>query len=135
MPKPLQEETNFTDTDGICELLTKRNDSLINSYNPIQLSAWRANVDMQYLYSRQKVVEYCAKYATKCEPRSQTMQETFHIIVNGLKEGTVQLSYKVNADHVLNASKSWEKRGQNTDKTQVTRVFSRLHIACAHDLL
>jgi len=45
-------------------------------------------VDMQYLVSRQKVVEYCAKYATKCEPHSQTMQETFHIIVNGLKEGS-----------------------------------------------
>ena len=27
-------------------LLTARNDGLINSYNPVQLSAWRANVDM-----------------------------------------------------------------------------------------
>ena len=33
-------------------------------------------------------MEYCAKYTTKCEPHSQTMQETFHIIVNGLKEGS-----------------------------------------------
>lgn len=43
---------------------------------------------MQYLISRQKVIEYCAKYATKCEPRSQTMRETFNIIVNRLKEGS-----------------------------------------------
>ena len=27
-----------------------------------------ANVDMQYCLSRYRVVEYCAKYATKCEP-------------------------------------------------------------------
>ena len=40
-------------------LLTARNDGMINSYNPIQLSAWRANVDMQFIVSRHRVVEYC----------------------------------------------------------------------------
>ena len=86
-PKPLQGDTTIVHVDGVCELLTKRNDPLVNSYNPIQLSAWRANVDMQYLISKEKVVEYCAKYATKCEPRSEPMRQTFHTIVNSLKEG------------------------------------------------
>ena len=29
----------------------------------------------------------CAKYATKSEPRSQTLRETLQIVVNSLKEG------------------------------------------------
>ena len=41
-------------------LLTQRNDCLLNSYNPVQLSAWRANVDMQYIVSRNRVLNYIA---------------------------------------------------------------------------
>ena len=48
-PKPLQIHTTLSRTDdNDIEVVTKRNDPLINSFNPIQLSAWRANVDMQY---------------------------------------------------------------------------------------
>ena len=61
-PKPV---TTIVEEDGIPNVLTARNDSLINSYNPVQLSAWRANVDMQYVVSRHRVVNYVAKYATK----------------------------------------------------------------------
>ena len=56
--------------DGDPEMLIAWNDGLVNSFNPVQLSAWRANVDMQYCVSRHKVIKYCAKYATKSEPRS-----------------------------------------------------------------
>ena len=76
-PKPLQEDTVLrTDERGQVEVVTKRNDAVINSFNPVQLQAWRANVDMQYCISRHKVIEYCAKYATKCEPRSQSRSTT-----------------------------------------------------------
>ena len=77
-PKPLQPETTtVVIEDGEPELLTARNDSLVNSFNPVQLSAWRANVDMQYCVARHEVIEYCAKYATKSEPHSQQMKEIF----------------------------------------------------------
>ena len=66
-------------------MVTKRNDAVINSFNPVQLQAWRANVDMQYCISRHKVIEYCAKYATKCEPRSQSLKEVYNSVVKGLK--------------------------------------------------
>ncbi len=49
---------------------TARNDGLINSFNPVQLSGWCANVDMQ---SRRRVIDYCTKYVTKSEPRSETL--------------------------------------------------------------
>ena len=64
-PKPLQPQTALVIENENPVLLTARNDGLINSFNPAQLSAWRANVDMQYCVSRRKVIEYCAKYATK----------------------------------------------------------------------
>ena len=85
-PKPLQSETVLVMEDEDPVLLTARNDGLINSFNPVQLSAWCANVDMQYCVSRRKVINYCAKYATKCEPRSQSLKEIFSTIVRSLKE-------------------------------------------------
>ena len=85
-PKPLQPETALITEDGETVLLTARNDGLINSFNPVQLSAWHANVDMQYCVSRHKVIEYCAKYATKSEPRSQPLKEIFTTIVRSLKD-------------------------------------------------
>lgn len=72
--------------DGDVELQTARNDPLINSFNCIQLSAWRANVDMQYCVSREKVIAYCAKYVTKCEPRSQSLKDVYTAIVRGLRD-------------------------------------------------
>ena len=50
-----------------------------------------ANVDMQYCLSRHRVVEYCAKYATKCEPRSQPLKEVFTNIVRSLKDDNTSL--------------------------------------------
>lgn len=44
-PKPLQLETAIV-TEEEPTLLTAHNDWMINSSNPLQLSAWRANVDM-----------------------------------------------------------------------------------------
>ena len=78
--------TTLTLQDGEPELTTARNDGLINSHNPIQLSGWRANIDMQYYVSRRKVIEYCAKYATKCEPHSQPQKDVYKTIVQGLRE-------------------------------------------------
>ena len=60
---------------------------MVNSFNPVQLSAWRANVDMQYIVSRRRVIDYC----TKSEPRSETLKDTFARIVRGLKEGNQSL--------------------------------------------
>ena len=57
----------------------------------MQLSAWRANVDMRYCVSHRKVIEYCAKYATKSEPRSQPLKEIFAAIVRSLKEDSSPL--------------------------------------------
>ena len=73
-PKPLQPNTAIV-AEEEPTLITARNDGTINSFNPVQLSAWRANVDMQYIVSRQRVLQYCTKYVTKSEQRSQSLKE------------------------------------------------------------
>ena len=92
-PKPLQPETIISTDEENCEpiLVTARNDGLINSYNPVQLSAWRGNVDMQYCVSKHRVIEYITKYATKCEPRSETMKDVYANIVRNLKDDSTAL--------------------------------------------
>ena len=73
-PKPLQQVTTITTENGDPSLITARNDCLLNSYNPVQLSGWRENVDMQYVVSRRRVINYVVKYATKSEPHSKSLR-------------------------------------------------------------
>ena len=89
-PKSLQPNTAIV-TEEEPTLITARNDGMINSFNPVQLSAWVANVDMQYIVSRQRVLQYCTKYVTKSEPLSQSLKEIFTTIVHGLREGNSSL--------------------------------------------
>ena len=89
-PKPLQPHTAIV-TEDQPTLITARNDRIINSFNPVQLSAWCANVDMQYIVSRQRVLQYCSKYVTKSEPCSQSLKEIFTTIVRSLQQGNTSL--------------------------------------------
>ena len=84
--KPLQEETTLGVVDGELELNTAMNDPLVNSYNRIQLLSWRANVDMQYCLSCQKVIEYVVKYASKCEHRPEPLKKAYKGIVQALSD-------------------------------------------------
>ena len=86
-PKNLQEQTTINMTEEEAVILTARNDGMINSFNHIQLTAWCANVDMQYIVLRNRVVQYCTKYVTKSETRSQSLKDTFASIACFLKEG------------------------------------------------
>ena len=86
-PKPLQSATCITSQeDGEPVVLTAYNDSLLNGYNLVQLSAWRANVDLQYVVSRQKVTKYVATYATKSEPRSKALQDVYRSIMTTIND-------------------------------------------------
>ena len=85
-PKDLLLNTAVRIDNGEVELITARNDPLVNRFNNIQLLGWRGNVDMQYCVSRTKVIQYCAKYTTKCEPRSQSLKEICTSIIKGLNE-------------------------------------------------
>ena len=78
-PKPLQPHTAIV-AEEEPTLITARNDGMINSFNPVQLSAWHANVDMQYIVSHQRVLQYCTKYVTKSEPRSRRSSPPLSVV-------------------------------------------------------
>uniref|UniRef100_A0A1X7TJF5 Uncharacterized protein n=1 Tax=Amphimedon queenslandica TaxID=400682 RepID=A0A1X7TJF5_AMPQE len=90
-PKDLQAQTTINITEEEPVILTARNDGMLNSFNPIQLTSWRANVDMQYIVSKNRVVQYCTKYVTKSETRSQSLKDIFANIARSLKDGNRSL--------------------------------------------
>ena len=53
------------DENGEPTLETKRNDPVINSHKIDQLTTWRANCNIKLIVSKEKVVNYTAKYAIK----------------------------------------------------------------------
>ena len=85
-PKDLEPVTRIITKDGEPTLLTQRNDPLLNNYNPIQMSSWRGNGDMQVVASRTRLIKYCAKYAAKPEPHSKALKSTYGKIMKNLKD-------------------------------------------------
>ena len=91
-PKPLQPHTDiFIEEEPT--IFTARNDGMVLTVSTLCSCqpSWRANVDMQYIVSRRRVIEYCTKYVTKSEPRFQSLKEAFTTIVRSLKEGNNSL--------------------------------------------
>ena len=79
---------------------------MINSFNPVQLSAWHAKVDMQYIVFRQRVLQYCTNHVTKSEPQSQSLKELFTSIVRGLREGNSSLKVNTVSDRDYSAQET-----------------------------
>ena len=61
---------------------TERNNSRLNNHQPIQLSGWRANCDIQIIIDHHACVEYLSKYAAKGEPRSPMLKDTLNSVIN-----------------------------------------------------
>ena len=61
------------------KIVTKRNDSLINIHQSLQLQGLRANCDIQVLIDHHACVEYLTKYmyVAKSEPQSLLVQQAF----------------------------------------------------------
>ncbi|CAB4412465.1 unnamed protein product [Rhizophagus irregularis] len=74
-PKELAEKTTIHNENGHLELITARNDPLINPHDRIQLQGWRANVDLKPILTTHAALQYVSKYASKAEPRSVAYSE------------------------------------------------------------
>lgn len=82
-PKENTEHTNVRDDGhGNPELVTARNDPLINPHNRLQLQGWRANVDLKPILSIHAALQYISKYASKAEPQSMAYSEILSHILN-----------------------------------------------------
>lgn len=70
-PYDLKEKSELViENNEIKEILFKRNDHLVNKYNPWLLSTWRGNTDFSPVLSDNGIHRYIAKYASKCEIKS-----------------------------------------------------------------
>ncbi|GBC16672.2 uncharacterized protein LOC110054639 [Rhizophagus irregularis DAOM 181602=DAOM 197198] len=52
------------------ELITTRNDPLVNPHDRLQLQGWRANVDLKPILNLNVALSYISKYASRSEPLS-----------------------------------------------------------------
>jgi hypothetical protein len=84
------------------KIVTKRNDPLLNNYNPLLLDYWRANSDFQLIVDPVAVMEYMCKYASKPEKASQEAVAIFRKVASTaddtistltfLRKGMLQMS-------------------------------------------
>ncbi len=70
------------------KIVTKRNDSRLNTHQRLQLQGWRANCDIQVVIDHYACVEYLTKYAAKGEPRSPMLKQAFNSIVQNVDSNT-----------------------------------------------
>lgn len=84
---PIEErsDTELVVDNNSLRLCTKRNDDRLNIHNPFVTTLWRANTDFQPIMSRQAVINYIAKYASKSEPQSESYKEMITTIVDECK--------------------------------------------------
>ncbi|KAK3922031.1 ATP-dependent DNA helicase [Frankliniella fusca] len=86
---PFQEEPItrlFENEQGLWELVTARNDSLLNKYIEWVITLWRANMDATPILSMGFILRYIAKYTAKGEPRSQPCAELVKAVLEGSGE-------------------------------------------------
>jgi ATP-dependent DNA helicase PIF1 len=91
-PRALRQQAGFgLDSKGRVRFEPKRNDPLLNPYNPATILAWRANVDLQPVLSKQSVINYIAKYASKAEKQAPAFSELLASVANSMEgDGTAQ---------------------------------------------
>jgi ATP-dependent DNA helicase PIF1 len=80
-PKDPTEDTYLRDDNGQPELITARNDPLVNPHDRLQLQGWRANVDLKPVLTMNVALRYVSKYASKSEPRSASFSEILSTIL------------------------------------------------------
>jgi hypothetical protein len=73
-------------TQDFAELHTRRNDPIINSYNPGFILGWRANIDFRPVINKEAVIAYVAKYASKGETSSTTYNKSLQTAISHMQD-------------------------------------------------
>ena len=111
-PKDHNDRTFIQDNNGQPELVTARNDLIINPYNWLQLQGWRANVDIQPILSTHVALQYIFKYISKSEPKSVAFSEIFSQILNNSNPNEPSLTSVQKL--LLNSVAEWDISSQET---------------------
>ena len=87
--KDLAEHSSLmVNPSGHKQLVLRRNDPLLNSYNPVLALGWRANTDISPCTDSHAVRTYISKYASKSETPSAMFNEVMHAISAQMIEDT-----------------------------------------------
>jgi len=87
-PKTCRDHSELSKDPGrdFVELNTRRNDEILNSYNATFILGWRANIDFRPVISKDAVIAYVAKYASKGETTSSSYQDTLQKAISCLQD-------------------------------------------------
>lgn len=82
-PKKCCDETKIIESDdGTLDIEFERNDELVNKHNKWLVRSWRANVDFSPILSERVLCKYIAKYASKCEYKSEIYAQIVANVMN-----------------------------------------------------
>jgi hypothetical protein len=73
----------------ILELLTRRNDPLLNAHCVPWVMAWLANMDFRPILSTEAPLAYASKYVSKAEPASNTYVDVLKSVMSHLENNTI----------------------------------------------
>ena len=79
------------DGRGQPELITARNDPLINPHSRLQLQEWQVNVNLKPILNIYVALQYISKYTSKSESRSAAFSEIYNQILSVSKEDEASL--------------------------------------------
>lgn len=74
-PIEMNIESRLIKENGVWKFYPKRNDEYLQRYNRFVTQVWRGNTDFSAITSRDAVLHYIAKYASKGEQQSETFSE------------------------------------------------------------
>jgi hypothetical protein len=101
-PKELSDRPSIAfDDNGRPTFNPLRNDPLLNAYNAVISTAWRANTDVTVVADRHAVLSYIAKYVSKAEVSSLSAEQLITQIAHRLESNT---KFRVVAQKLLNRS-------------------------------
>jgi len=66
------------------EFKPRRNDPNLNKFNAFLMQLWRANMDISPVISKRALLAYLAKYISKCELQSKSLQGIFNTVTDSL---------------------------------------------------
>lgn len=86
-PKQCRDQSELSRDPGreFAEFNTRRNDSILNSYNSTFILGWRANIDFRPVINKEAVIAYVAKYASKGETASSSYEDTLQKAIKHLQ--------------------------------------------------
>ncbi|KAJ4473317.1 hypothetical protein C8J55DRAFT_433743 [Lentinula edodes] len=69
-----------------------QNDPILNTYNPALIMAWRANIDVKPVLSKDAALNYIAKYASKSEQQAPEFPQLLGSVLRNMDENSTTSS-------------------------------------------